>query len=94
MTITELVFLLTAVIVIAVGGAFGIGYYCGKEDTAAPRKWEKDPASYPYREHVNDAYDRFLEICVDGEYGTVRPGADTGEIAALYGSDYPEWISE
>lgn len=58
--VSFLFWLFLAIIIGGVGGGFAIGYYCGREDTADPRTWEKHPDSDPYRDGLDDTWARLL----------------------------------
>jgi len=91
MTMTVLIWILA--VVAAGGGAalFTMGYYCGREDTADPRRWERGAHPYAGPLAEDGDFDDFLD-------GLLAPGpdlrerlADTSELAALYDGNYPVW---
>jgi hypothetical protein len=96
MTLSEFI----AVLIIAVFGLlsmmFYLGYHCGREDLADSRRWERGRHPYPDvpapEGDIDDYFDTVIRALLDDD----RPArlASTGELAALYGGEYPGWQPE
>jgi hypothetical protein len=93
MTLGDLIILL-AVVAAGIGAClFAMGYYCGQEDTADPRRWER--GQHPYAGPLPDGgdFDDYLDaVLLDILHpGVTEKLASTGELALLYDRDYPEY---
>jgi hypothetical protein len=81
-----------AIILITAGGAFHIGYHCGRQDNPRPRPTGQHPyADAPRLEP--DAFDLALEEFIDGEpQHPLERLASTGELRVL--RDQTGWIKD
>ena len=95
MTLGDIAVILIVVALGSLACMFTMGYYCGKEDTADPRRWER--GEHPYQGPLPEEgdFDDYLDAVL---IGILRPDvkeklASTSELAALYDRDYPEYSS-
>ena len=67
MTFDQFLYLMAAVVFGMICLAFTIGYYCGREDTTDPANWHRVPEENPYREEVDDRFDRLMAAWLSEE---------------------------
>jgi hypothetical protein len=67
MTFNAWFWLIISLYLTALVGLFGLGYYCGREDTTDPQNWHRVPEENPYREEVDDRFDRLMAAWLSEE---------------------------
>ena len=83
MTFDQFLYLMAAVVFGMICLAFTLGYYCGREDTTDPQNWHRVPEENPYREEVDDRFDRLMAAWLDEEPPPERVEQGTEPLDAI-----------